>query len=78
MRWLIESYVGSTALSYGEFLHATQNFSFAKDVYQNVIQGVSKNEEYGNPNALAACNMSAEEVSLAATCALGQLEAHLG
>ncbi|CAN6576308.1 unnamed protein product [Malus baccata var. baccata] len=69
---------GSTALSYGEFLHATQNFSLAKDVYQNVIQGVSKNEEYSNPNALAACNMSAEEVSLAATCALGQLEAHLG
>ncbi|KAM0991287.1 hypothetical protein ACFX13_009829 [Malus domestica] len=69
---------GSTALSYGEFLHATQNFSLAKDVYQNVIQGVSKNEEYSNPNALAASNMSAEEVSLAATCALGQLEAHLG
>ncbi|XP_048439595.1 uncharacterized protein LOC103930936 isoform X1 [Pyrus x bretschneideri] len=69
---------GSTALSYGEFLHATQNFSLAKDVYQNVIQGVSKNEEYGDLNALAACNMSAEEVSLAATCALGQLEAHLG
>ncbi|KAM2954478.1 hypothetical protein FF1_032749 [Malus domestica] len=69
---------GSSALSYGEFLHATQNFSLAKDVYQNVIQGGSKNEELGNSNALAACNMSAEEVSLGATCALGQLEAHLG
>ncbi|BBH06167.1 Tetratricopeptide repeat-like superfamily protein [Prunus dulcis] len=50
----------------------------AKDVYQNVIQGVSKNKEFSNSNALAACNMSPEEVSLAATCALGQLEAHLG
>ncbi|VVA28724.1 PREDICTED: LOC110642886 isoform [Prunus dulcis] len=69
---------GSAALSYGEFLHASQKFSLAKDVYQNVIQGVSKNKEFSNSNALAACNMSPEEVSLAATCALGQLEAHLG
>ncbi|BFG36226.1 hypothetical protein CerSpe_225000 [Prunus speciosa] len=69
---------GSTALSYGEFLHASQKFSLAKDVYQNVIQGGSNNKEFSNSNELAACNMSPEEVSLAATCALGQLEAHLG
>uniref|UniRef100_A0A2N9EZV0 MalT-like TPR region domain-containing protein n=1 Tax=Fagus sylvatica TaxID=28930 RepID=A0A2N9EZV0_FAGSY len=33
---------------------------------------------YSDLHALAACNMSSEEVLLAATCALGQLEAHMG
>ncbi|KAB5568662.1 hypothetical protein DKX38_002455 [Salix brachista] len=30
--------IGNAALTYGEFLHATRNFSLAKDIYQKVIQ----------------------------------------
>lgn len=69
---------GSVALSYGEFLHATQNFSMAKELYQKVIQGISMSNVSGYSYALAACNMSAEEVLSATTCALGQLEARMG
>ncbi|KAJ7961392.1 Tetratricopeptide repeat (TPR)-like superfamily protein [Quillaja saponaria] len=69
---------GSVALSYGEFLHATQNFSLAKEVYQKVIEGGSETKDFGDPYALAACNMTVEEVILGAMCSLGQLEAHLG
>ena len=71
-------FLGSAALSYGEFLHAMRHFSLAKEVYQKVIQGVSENKKFSDLHALAACNMSSEEVLLAATCALGQLEAHMG
>lgn len=73
-----EGITGSAALSYGEFLHAMRHFSLAKEVYQKVIQGVSENKKFSDLHALAACNMSSEEVLLAATCALGQLEAHMG
>jgi tetratricopeptide (TPR) repeat protein len=55
-----------------------RHFSLAKEVYQKVIQGVSENKKFSDLHALAACNMSSEEVLLAATCALGQLEAHMG
>ena len=72
---IILCYIGSVALSYGEFLHATQNFSLAKELYQNVIQSLSEKKDFSDPYALAACNMSSEEVLIAATCALGQLEA---
>ncbi|KAM6550947.1 hypothetical protein CsatB_000755 [Cannabis sativa] len=65
-------------LSCGEFLHTIQNFSLAKELYQNVIQQLSENEYCINSNSLAACNMSMEEVLLSATCALGQVEAQLG
>lgn len=65
------------ALSYGEFLHSTHNFSLAKEVYQKVIQGTSENVEFAEAT-LGACNMASQEVLLAATCALGQLESHLG
>lgn len=71
-------FIGSIGLSYGELLHASQNFSLAKEAYQKVIQRASENKDFSDLNALAACNMSSEEVLLAATCALGQLEAHLG
>ncbi|XP_062095587.1 uncharacterized protein LOC133801403 [Humulus lupulus] len=69
--------VGAT-LSRGEFLHTIQNFSLAKELYQNVIQQLSESKDCNNSNSLAACNMSLEEVLLSATCALGQLEAQLG
>ncbi|CAN1142627.1 hypothetical protein LINPERPRIM_LOCUS26111 [Linum perenne] len=70
--------VGSTALSYGEFLHATRNFSKAKELYQKVAERVSENKGFTDINDLAACNMASDQVQLAATCALGQLEAHMG
>lgn len=71
-------YTGNAALSYGEFLHATRNLSLAKDVYQKVINEVAENKDFSGMHALAACNMASEEVLLAAICALGQLEAHMG
>lgn len=70
--------IGNAALSYGEFLHATRNFSLAKDFYQKVIQEVAKKKDFTDIRALAACNMASEEVLLGATCALGQLEVHMG
>ncbi|XP_022746704.1 uncharacterized protein LOC111296588 isoform X2 [Durio zibethinus] len=69
---------GSVALSYGEFLHATQNFSLSKELYQKIIEGLPKNEDFGDINALAVCNMASDEVLVAATFALGQLESHMG
>ncbi|GAV76558.1 hypothetical protein CFOL_v3_20031 [Cephalotus follicularis] len=69
---------GSVALSYGEFLHATLNFSLAKELYQKVIDGVSDNWKCDDMDTIAVCNMTSEEVLLAATLALGQLEAHMG
>ncbi|CAK9179455.1 unnamed protein product [Ilex paraguariensis] len=73
-----EGHEGNAALSYGEFLHGMRNFSMAKDLYQKAIQGMSENKNFSDPYNLAACNMTKEEGLLAATCALGQLEAHLG
>lgn len=68
---------GHVALSFGQFLHATQNVSLAKELYQKVIQGVAVND-FTDINALAVCNMTSEEVMLAAMFALGQLESHGG
>ncbi|GAB4833847.1 hypothetical protein Ancab_032094 [Ancistrocladus abbreviatus] len=70
--------IGNAALSYGEFLHAMRDFASAKEVYQRVISGSLEKKDFSDPYALAACNMSSEEVLLAATCSLGQLESHLG
>ncbi|XP_077216582.1 tetratricopeptide repeat (TPR)-like superfamily protein isoform X2 [Tasmannia lanceolata] len=64
---------GNVALSHGEFLHSTGNFSLAKDFYQKALQ-VPASEA----SALAAANMVPEEVSLGAMCALGQLATHSG
>ncbi|XP_010256848.1 PREDICTED: uncharacterized protein LOC104597137 [Nelumbo nucifera] len=66
---------GNVALPYGELLHATGNFPLAKQFYEKAIQGVS---EIDGPFALEASNMQSEEVLIGATCALGQLEAHVG
>ncbi|KAG8501062.1 hypothetical protein CXB51_003153 [Gossypium anomalum] len=74
----IEARNGTAVLSYGEFLHATQQFSLAKELYQNIIEGVPKNEDFSDMNTLAICNMASDEVLLAATFALGQLESHMG
>ncbi|KAB2034945.1 hypothetical protein ES319_D04G118600v1 [Gossypium barbadense] len=74
----IEAWNGTAVLSYGEFLHATQQFSLAKELYQNIIEGVPKNEDFSDMNTLAICNMASDEVFLAATFALGQLESHMG
>ncbi|KAL7095577.1 hypothetical protein ACP275_10G033000 [Erythranthe tilingii] len=69
---------GNAALSYGEYLHGVRNFSTAKELYKKVIKEMSENKGFCDPNNLGACNMAAEEVEIAAACALGQLEAHMG
>lgn len=73
-----EGCIGNATLSYGEFLHAKREFDAAKDIYQKAIAESSEKKDFSNPYAVAACNMSSEEVLLASTCALGQLESHLG
>ncbi|XP_023526504.1 uncharacterized protein LOC111789988 isoform X2 [Cucurbita pepo subsp. pepo] len=74
----IERCAGSAAFAYGEFLVASQNFSSAKEVYQRVIEVGSEVQDLSEQCALAGGNMSPMEVLVAATCALGQLEGHLG
>ncbi|KAK6120342.1 hypothetical protein DH2020_046033 [Rehmannia glutinosa] len=69
---------GNAALSYGEFFHGTRKFSSAKELYSKVIQEMSEIKDFCDPNNLGACNMTSEEVAIAAACALGQLEAHMG
>ncbi|KAI3811799.1 hypothetical protein L1987_21531 [Smallanthus sonchifolius] len=69
---------GNDALSYAEFLHATRDFSTAKQLYQNVIKGIPESKDYSDPYNLAAGNMAREDILMAATCALGQLESHMG
>ncbi|KAL6501433.1 hypothetical protein OROGR_026566 [Orobanche gracilis] len=49
-------------------------FSTAKEMYRKVVRAMS----FCDPNYLGACNMTSEEVAIAAACALGQLEAHMG
>ncbi|XP_017220018.1 uncharacterized protein LOC108197051 [Daucus carota subsp. sativus] len=74
----LEGIKGNVALSYGGFLHAKQNFPMAKELYEKVIQGATETKDLSDPHNFAAGNMALEEVLLAATCSLGQLEAHLG
>ncbi|KAI3474114.1 hypothetical protein Pfo_028902 [Paulownia fortunei] len=71
-------FIGNAVLSYGEFLHGMRKFSIAKELYQKVIQAMSEIKDFCDPNNLGACNMTSEEVAIAAACALGQLEAHMG
>ncbi|KAM0948310.1 putative tetratricopeptide-like helical domain superfamily [Dioscorea sansibarensis] len=68
---------GSAALSYGEYLHATGNFSSAKDLYERIIKVFETKDgfDYSYP---AAANMVPEEALLGATCALGQLLSQSG
>jgi tetratricopeptide (TPR) repeat protein len=70
--------VGTVALSHGEFLHVSRKFPMAKELYEKAIEGTSGNKDIIDTTNLSACNMSSEEILLAATCALGQLEAHMG
>lgn len=70
-------YVGSAALSYGEFLQTKQDYSMAKEVYRNVIERATEIKNSGNPY-LGAGNMNLEGLMMGAMCALGQLESHLG
>ncbi|OIW07490.1 hypothetical protein TanjilG_14436 [Lupinus angustifolius] len=69
---------GSVALLYGEFLQTTQDYSRAREVYQNVIQGASDIKNNGNSLYLGAGNMNLEGLMVGAMCSLGQLESHLG
>ncbi|KAJ4704639.1 Tetratricopeptide repeat (TPR)-like superfamily protein [Melia azedarach] len=73
-----EGCTGNAAVSYGEYLHVTRNFLLAKKFYQKVIEVLAEQKDFSDMNALGSCNMTLEEVSLAATFALGQLEAHIG
>ncbi|XP_039136618.1 uncharacterized protein LOC120273934 isoform X2 [Dioscorea cayenensis subsp. rotundata] len=68
---------GNAVLSYGEYLHATGNFSLAKDLYERIIEVFEAKDgfDYAYP---AAANMVPEEVLLGATCALGQLLSQSG
>lgn len=59
-------------------MHAKENLSLAKELYEKLVRELSEKKDIGNSYSLAACNMSPEEVLLTATCALGQLEAQLG
>ncbi|XP_004492165.2 uncharacterized protein [Cicer arietinum] len=68
---------GTAALSYAEFQQTKQNYSMAKEIYQNVIDGASEHKESGNVY-LGGGNMNVEGLMMGAMCALGQLESHLG
>jgi hypothetical protein len=64
-------------LSYGEYLHCNGNFSSAKEMYELAVKS-SSTKDISREYFLAAANMVPEEVSLAGTCALGQLLSHTG
>ncbi|XP_058767258.1 uncharacterized protein LOC131640918 [Vicia villosa] len=68
---------GTAALSYAEFQQTRQNYSMAKEIYQNVIEGAADLKESGNVY-LGGGNMNMEGLIMGAMCALGQLESHLG
>lgn len=68
---------GNAALSYAEYLHGIRKFSNAKSLYQKLIEAVKEDKGF-HDLPLAACNMTKDEVLLASTCGLGQLEAHSG
>lgn len=68
---------GTAALSYAEFQQTRQNYSMAKEIYQNVLDGAAELKERGNVY-LGGGNMSMEGLMMQAMCALGQLESHLG
>lgn len=72
------AYTGNAALSYAVYCHGLGSFTFAKELYQKAIQGMSENKDFSNLDTIASCNMTKDEVLLAAICGLGQLEAHSG
>lgn len=71
-------FIGNACLSFGEYLHGVRRYSTAKELYLKVLQKTSEIKDFSDPNNLGACNMTSEEVAIAVTCALGQLEAHMG
>lgn len=70
-------YAGNTLLSYGEYLHCNGDFTSAKDVYELAVKASSA-KDISREYFLASANMVPEEVSLAGTCALGQLLSRTG
>ncbi|ONK64578.1 uncharacterized protein A4U43_C07F27560 [Asparagus officinalis] len=69
--------MGNASLSNGVFLHATGNFSEAKNIYDRLIH-VFELEDIAESSYLASANMVPGEVLLGATCALGQLLSQSG
>ncbi|KAF3321989.1 hypothetical protein FCM35_KLT14205 [Carex littledalei] len=72
-----EEHIGNVLLSYGEYLHCNGNFTLAKDVYELAVKA-SSGKDISREYYLASANMVPEEVSLAGTCALGQLLSRTG
>lgn len=68
---------GNVLLSYGEYLHCNGNFTSAKDMYELAVNA-SNTKDISREYFLTAANMVPEEVSLAGTCALGQILSHTG
>jgi hypothetical protein len=68
--------VGTAALSYAELQQTRQNYTLAKEIYQNVLKGASELEKSGNVY-LGGGNMNMEGLMMQAMCGLGQLESHL-
>ncbi|KAK2414374.1 hypothetical protein P8452_59842 [Trifolium repens] len=67
---------GTAALSYAELQQTRQNYTLAKEIYQNVLKGASELEKSGNVY-LGGGNMNMEGLMMQAMCGLGQLESHL-
>ncbi|KAJ4766962.1 Tetratricopeptide repeat (TPR)-like superfamily protein [Rhynchospora pubera] len=72
-----EDHIGNILFSYGVYLHCNGNFASAKDMYELAVSA-SNTKDIPREYFLAAANMVPEEVSLAGTCALGQLLSHTG
>ncbi|KAJ0979536.1 hypothetical protein J5N97_015010 [Dioscorea zingiberensis] len=68
---------GNAILSYGVYLHATGNFSLAKDLYERAIK-LFEAKDGSDYSYTAATNMIPEEILLGAACALGQLLSQSG
>lgn len=69
--------MGNACLSNGEFLHATGNFSAAKNLYDRILNEFVETD-ITESSYLSSANMVSEEVLLGASCALGQLLSHSG
>lgn len=70
-------FVGTAGLSYAEFLHKSQNYPLAKEVYRHVVQGAIEVKNAGRAY-LGAGNFSLDEIIVGSMCALGQLESLMG
>ncbi|XP_027351920.1 uncharacterized protein LOC113862862 isoform X2 [Abrus precatorius] len=68
---------GTAAVSYAEFLQIKQDYSLARQVYRNVLQGAIEIKKAGRPY-LGAGNLNLEGLTIGAMCSLGQLESYMG